>query len=157
MEAPTSSLINLGYGATLPDFITNLGAEGNGIIGENSALPGPVAPTPESNAWVEKFRSAYKAEPAAGSFLVYTGVVIWAEAVKAVGDVKNYKAINAYIAEHKFKSIGGAMMEFDQDHKINIKSWPVSYVQIQDGKQVTIYWGLDKYLDYKFQTPSWMK
>ena len=157
MEDPTSSLINLGYGLALPDFITNLGAEGNGLMGETTGLPGPAAPTPESTAWVEKFKKVYKAEPAAGSFAVYSGVIMWAEAVKAVGDEKNYEAINAHIAKTEFTSMAGKTLKFDEDNKISIKSWPLSHLQIQDGKLVTIYHGSDKYLDYKFQTPSWMK
>ncbi|MCF8070091.1 MAG: ABC transporter substrate-binding protein [Desulfobacterales bacterium] len=157
LEDPTNSLINLGYGLTLPDFLSNIGSEGDGLMGETTGLPGPIAPTPESKVWVEKFKATYNIDPAAGSFAVYNGVMIWAESVKAVGDVKNYKAINAYIAENEFKNIGGKMVKFDEDHKITTASWPLSHIQIQDGELITIYFGSEKYLDYKFQTPSWMK
>ena len=88
MKEPTNSLINFGYGLTLPDFISNLGAEGNGLIGETITIPDP-APTPQAAAWVKKFRELYDAAPAAGSFAVYTGVKMWAAAVKAVGSVSH--------------------------------------------------------------------
>lgn len=157
MQDSIPSLINFGYGMSLPDFLSNLGAEGNGLMGMTTGLPGPAAPTPKSQVWADKFKETYGSEAAAGSFAVYTGVVIWAEAVKAVGDVKNYRAINAYIAENEFTGLTGKKLRFDNDHKINSKSWPLSHLQIQDGKLITIFHGQDQYKDYKFQTPSWMK
>jgi ABC-type branched-subunit amino acid transport system substrate-binding protein len=157
MEQPTKSLINFGYGLALPDFLSNIGPEGNGLMGETTGLPGLIPPTEEAKVWVDKFKAAYNEDPVAGSFAVYTGVMMWAEAVKATGDIKNYKAINAHIAGKEFKSIGGKMLKFDEDNKISIQTWPLSHLQIQGGKLITIYHGLDQYLDYKFQTSSWMK
>lgn len=157
MKDPTPSLINFGYGLSLPDFLPNLGAEGNGLMGETTGLPGPIAPTPEAQAWVDTFKKTYGVEPAAGSAAVYTGVMMWAEAVKAVGDVKNYKAINKYLAENEFDSLIGQKIHFNEDHLIDTQTWPLSHLQIQDGKLVTIYHGRKPYLDYKFQTPPWMK
>ncbi|MCF8068378.1 MAG: ABC transporter substrate-binding protein [Desulfobacterales bacterium] len=157
MEQPTKSLINLGYGLSLPDFITNIGAEGDGLMGETTGLPGPIAPTPESKAWVDKFKATYNIDPAAGSFAVYSGVMMWAEAVKMAGDVKDYKNINANLAGKEFKSIGGKMLKFNEDNLVTTQTWPLSHLQIQNGELVTIYHGPEKYLDYKFQTPSWMK
>ena len=157
MKKPTKSLINFGYGLSLPDFLPNLGAQGNGLMGETTGLPGPKAPTPEAQAWVDKFKKTYGVEPAAGSSAVYTGVMIWAEAVKAVGNVKDYKAINKYLSENKFDSLLGRKVHFNKDQLISTQNWPLSHLQIQDGKLVTIYHGRNPYSDYKFQTTPWMK
>ena len=155
---PTPSLIHLGYGVSLPDFLPNIGKGGNGVMGLTTGLPGPAAPTPTSQAWVDRFTKKYGSEPGAGSFAVYSGVMMWAQAVKAVGDVKDYNAINAYLAENKFTSLTGRKVWFDKDHKISTLScWPLSHLQIQDGRLITVYHGQDKYLDYEFMTPEWMK
>jgi ABC-type branched-subunit amino acid transport system substrate-binding protein len=162
MKAPTHSLINFGYGLTLPDFLPNLGQEANGLIGQTITIPDP-APTPESEAWVKEFQNRYNAPPAAGSFAVYTGVMIWAEAVKKVGKVDDYAAINDYVANHKFRTLEGREVWFDKDHKIPNTVWPVNWVQIQDGKMRTLFLTgkelkeMVPYKDFKFQTPPWIK
>jgi branched-chain amino acid transport system substrate-binding protein len=162
LKAPTNSLLFFGYGMTLPDFLPNLGQEGNGIMGETITIPEP-APTPESAAWVKSFTDRYDAPPAAGSFAVYTGVMIWAEAVKKIGKVDDYKAINNYLAKTKFRTLEGRDVWFDEDHKISNTVWPPNWMQIQDGKMVTLaLTGNDlkvtvPYKDFKFQTPPWIK
>jgi branched-chain amino acid transport system substrate-binding protein len=159
MKDPTPSLINFGYSMSPPEFIETLGKEADGIIGESiTAMPVPEGPTPEANAWLKSFREIYGADPAAGSYAVYVGVKMWAKAVAAGGDVKDYKAINKYIAETPYQSIAGIEINFDQDNKIPITSWPLSHMQVQDGKLVTIYTGAgNPYLDYKFIVPAWIK
>jgi branched-chain amino acid transport system substrate-binding protein len=159
MKAPTNSLINFGYSLVPPEFIDTMGKEANGIMGESiTAMPGPKGPTPEANAWLETFREKFGADPQAGSYAVYVGVKIWAEAVEKVGDVKNYRAINQKIATTSFKTITGRMISFDQDHKIPISTWPLTHLQVQDGRLVTIYTRPgEKYLDYEFQIPPWIK
>jgi len=162
LKDPTPSIVSFGYGGTLPDFLPNLGQEANGLIMESIMIPEP-APTPESAAWVERFRQRYEAEPAAGSFAVYTGVMIWAEAVRQVGKIDDYKAINKYLDEHKFKTLEGRYVWFDDDHKIPNTVWPVNWIQIQNGKMVTLFLTGDTldelrpYMDFKFQTPPWIK
>jgi len=157
MKEPTNSLINFGYGLTLPDFISNLGAEGNGLIGETITIPDP-APTPQAAAWVRKFRELYDAAPAAGSFAVYTGVKMWAAAVKAVGSVDDYDAVNQYLASHKYKTLEDREIYFNKDHYIPISVWPTNHIQIQDGKLETIYLNSgNPYMDHKFETPPWIK
>ena len=159
MKAPSNSIINFGYSVFPPEFMITMGKEADGIIGfAMTAMYSPVGPTPESNTWIKQFRAKMKAEPRAGACAVYTGVMVWAEAVKAVGDVKKYKAINDYIANNRFKTILGHYVKFSKDHVLTIKSWPQSHVQVQDGILTTIYTKPgEKYLNYKFQTPPWIK
>ncbi len=162
LKSPTNSLLHFGYGGTLPDFLPNLGQEGNGILVQTITIPEP-APTPESAAWVKNFKDKYDAPPAAGSFAVYTGVMIWAEAVKKIGKVDDYAAINSYIAKNKFRTLEGRDVWFDDDHKISNTVWPVNWLQIQDGKMVTLFLTGKElketipYMDFKFQKPPWIK
>ncbi|MCF8069019.1 MAG: ABC transporter substrate-binding protein [Desulfobacterales bacterium] len=158
VENPTNSLLNFGYGMTLSDFIPNLGAESNGILGENMTIPNPP-PTPETAAWIERFNKTFDVEePNSGSFVIYTGVMMWASAVKAVGSVTDYDAINQYIATQKFHTLDGYDIYFNKDHHINYSVWPVSHIQIQDGKYKTLYLNAgNPYRDHKFITPPWIK
>jgi branched-chain amino acid transport system substrate-binding protein len=158
MEAPTQSLLNYGYSMAPPDFIKTLGEEGNGIMGDTIGIPLPVGPTPEATAWLEKFRAKYGNDPLSVGFPAYTGVMMWAEAVKKVGDPSNYKEINKYIAANPYKSITGDIWQFDEDQKVPVSSVPNLHMQIQNGRMTTIYTtGGKPYLDYKFQVPRWIK
>jgi len=158
MKAPTASLINLGYGISPPDVIGNLGDEGEGILGYFLGIPGPTAPNPKANAWLDQFRNKFNNEPAANTFPTYVGVKWWAEAVEKVGDVKAYKKICDYIASNPYMDIAGRKLWFDEDHKSPIQSWPMAHLQIQNGEMITIYTGPGKgYLDYKYKLPPWIK
>jgi len=155
---PTNSLINFGYGTAVPEFIQIIGEEGNGILGAtiNGGMPLPVPP-PEAQDWLDKFTLKYGNPPQAGSPNVYCGVMIWAEAVEAVGDVTDYGAINEYIATHSFEPIPGlGTYDFDEENKLPIsEDSPVPHFQVQNGELTTIWYG-GPYLDYDFQVPPWI-
>ena len=94
---------------------------------------------------------------------MYTGVKFWAEAVEKVGKVDDYEAINAYVANNKFKTVEGRMIQFDEDHKIPVTSWPGNTMQVQDGKLVTLFLSAKDrknptpYKTNKFHIPPWIK
>jgi len=83
--------------------------------------------------------------------------------VRQVGKIDDYEAINKYLDEHKFKTLEGRYVWFDDDHKIPNTVWPVNWIQIQNGKMVTLFLTgdtldeLTPYMDFKFQTPPWIK
>jgi ABC-type branched-subunit amino acid transport system substrate-binding protein len=165
MEEPTNTLINFGYSMVPPAFIQIMGEEANGIIGAtiNGGMPLPVAPTAESQDWVDRFTYKYGNPPMAGSPNVYCGVMIWAEAVEAVGDVTAYDAINEYIRTHSFEPIPGiGIYKFDEEQKLPISATsPIPHFQVQNGVLTTIWYG-GPYRDYlgnlyDFQTPPWIK
>lgn len=154
---PTNSLINYGYSMMPPDFIKSMGAQANGIMGDTIGIALPVGPTPEANNWLERFRKKFGNNPLSVGYPGYVGVKMWAEAVKAVGDPDDFDAINKYIENMSYKAVTGDTWYFDEEHKCPLTSVPNIYMQIQDGRMVTINLGRDKYLDYKFQKPDWVR
>ena len=159
MKQPSNSMVNLGYSILPPGFMEEMGKEADGLLGfEMSAVYSPVGPTPESNEWIKAFKEKTQRNPSHSSSASYVGIMIWAESVKAVGDVKNYQAINEYIGKNSFMSLIGKKIKFSKNHVITIDQWPQSHLQVQNCVRTTIYTkpGV-KYLDYKFQTPPWLK
>ncbi len=160
MEAPTQSLINFGYGVMPPDLVKTIGPKAHGILGDVVyVMPLPQGPNPEANAWLAKFRAKYGNDPLAAGYLSYISLKMWAQAVREVGDVKSYDAINASLAKMNYKGVEGGVWTFDEDHKIPVsKNTPHLTMQIQNGKLVTIYTGINtKYQQNSFQTPAWIK
>lgn len=159
MKQPSDSIVNLGYSILPPGFMEEMGNEADGLLGfEMSAVYSPVGPTAESIEWVKAFKEKKQRNPSHSSSASYVGLMIWAEAVRAVGDVKNYQAINKYIGSNSFDSLIGKKIKFSKYHVITIEEWPQSHLQVQNGVRTTIYTkpGVT-YLDYKFQTPPWLK
>lgn len=159
MKAPTKSLLNFGFSIIPPGFMETMGKEADGLLGfEMTAIYLPAGPTPESNAWLKEFTEKMKRPPGHPSSASYTGIMIWAEAAKAVGDPKKYREINEYIAKNRFKTILGYQIKFNEDHIIPNTEWPLSIQQVQNAVRTTIYTkpGV-KYLDYKFQIPPWIQ
>ncbi len=159
MESPTQSLINFGYGVMPPDLVKTIGPKAGGILGDVvCVMPLPQGPNPEANAWLEKFRAKYGNDPLAAGYLSYVSLKMWAQAVREVGDVKDYDAINAALAKMTYTGVEGYTWTFDEDHKIPVsKNTPHLTMQIQDGRLVTIYAGDTKYQQNSFQIPGWIK
>jgi len=159
-KAPTNSLINFGYGLMPPDLVKTMGQEANGILGDVVfVMPLPQGPTPEANAWLEKFRAKYGNDPLAAGYLSYVSLKMWVEAVKQVGDEKKYDAINDQLGKMSYKCVAEGVWQFDKDHKIPVtENTPHLTMQVQNGKLVTIYKGTGiKYGNNAFLTPPWIK
>ena len=159
-KAPTNSLINFGYGLMPPDLVKTMGQEANGILGDVVfVMPLPQGPTPEANAWLKRFRAKYGNDPLAAGYLSYVSLKMWVEAVKQVGDVKKYDAINDLLGKMSYKCVAEGVWQFDKDHKIPVtENTPHLTMQVQNGKLVAIYKGTGiKYGNNAFLTPPWIK
>jgi branched-chain amino acid transport system substrate-binding protein len=160
MKAPTSSILSYGYSIVPREVVETMGKEADGLIGEvPTAMPTPKAPTPEAQAWVDKFEKIYGHRPQAGSWAAYSGVKAWAAAVAAVGDETKLKEVNQYIATQGYKGETG-MWKWDAEHVMRAGGdVPIGHYQVQDGEMVTIYTDppTKPYLDFKFIKPRWIK
>ncbi len=54
LNEPTQSLINFGYGGSVPDLAAELGEEGEGAMGFTVGMPTPVGPNEATNAWIDQ-------------------------------------------------------------------------------------------------------
>ncbi|MCA1786009.1 MAG: ABC transporter substrate-binding protein, partial [Desulfobacteraceae bacterium] len=104
MQRPTNSILSYGYSLVPREVVETMGKEADGLLGEvPTAMPTPQAPTPEAQAWLDKFETIWGHLPQAGSWAAYSGVKAWATAVEAVGDEKNHDAVSDYIATKGYK------------------------------------------------------
>jgi branched-chain amino acid transport system substrate-binding protein len=160
IKKPTNSILSLGWGITPREVVENLGESADGIVGEMpTGMPGPVAPNAAGQAWVDKFVKLYKHQIPAGSWATYTGVMAWANAVTAVGDAYNFKAVNTYLREKGYEGHQG-LIKWDQDNVMRAQqAAPVVHYQVQKGELVAIYTDppTKAYRDSKFIVPRWIK
>lgn len=157
LNEPTQSLINFGYGGSVPDLAAELGEAGEGAMGFAVGMPTPVGPNEETNAWIERFKDNYGESPAPSSFAVYSGVMWWAEAVEAVGDPNDFEAINEYLNETPYETLVGTTWRFNEDNHTLIEDTEQSHLQLQDGRMVTTHTPAgEPYLDYEWRLPAWI-
>ncbi len=160
IKRPTKSILSYGWGITPREVLQNLGKDADGIVGEMpSGLPGPKAPNPAAQAWIDKFVKLYKHQIPAGSWITYTAVKAWANAVKNVGDAYNFKAVNKYLKENGYKGLLG-QIKWDKDNVLRAQPGaPIVHYQVQGGELIAIYTDppIKPYGDYKFIVPRWIK
>lgn len=160
LKKPSNSIISLGWGITPREVVDALGKNADGIIGEMpSGMPGPVAPNAAGQAWINKFVRLYKHQVPAGSWIAYTAVKAWANAVKAVGDAYNFKAVNKYIQENGYEGELG-LIKWDKENVLRAQSAaPVVHYQVQGGELQAIFTDppLTPYPGSTFKVPRWIK
>ncbi len=160
IKKPTNSIVSLGWGITPREVVENLGKSADGIVGEMpTGLPGPKAPNPAGQAWIDKFVGLYHHQIPAGSWATYTAVNAWANAVKAVGDAYNFKAVNAYLRQHGYAGHQG-LIKWDKDNVLRAQeAAPIVHYQVQEGELQAIYTDppTKPYGNAKFITPRWIK
>ena len=160
IKKPTNSILSLGWGITPREVVENLGDSADGIVGEMpTGLPGPVAPNAAGQAWIDKFVKLYNHQIPAGSWATYTGILAWANAVTAVGDAYNFKAVNTYLRENGYEGHQG-LIKWDKDNVLRAQeAAPVVHYQVQNGELIAIYTDppTKAYQDAKFILPRWVK
>ncbi len=160
IQRPTNSILSYGYSLVPREVVETMGTEADGLLGEvPTAMPTPEAPTPEAQAWLDKFETIWGHLPQAGSWAAYSGVKAWATAVEAVGDEKNHDAVSDYIATNGYKGETG-WWKWDENHVMRAGGdVPIAHFQVQDGEMVAIFTDppTKPYKNYQFQVPRWIK
>jgi ABC-type branched-subunit amino acid transport system substrate-binding protein len=161
LRKPINALVHVGYAPSLMDFAENIGADGNGILGLWPPPAGPEYRSKEITDWVALYQKKFGENPSGTSFIAYDAVKIWANAVNKVGDEKNYKAINHYIAQNPNKALAvttaDGMARFDSDNTITIDQTRHPLMQMWDGICYSLYYADGEKYKYDFKQPPWIK
>ncbi len=164
MEDPTDSLLNYGYSMSPPEFSELTGDEVDGIIGMAGGYTAFPPPTEEMAEWTQNFKLKFGNEPSAGAPWMYNSFMMWAEAVREIGDPTEYDAIVDWLENTPYASVPGMReLEFDERHVTPHTKHQLVYVQVQDGEWYTLFHDVygDPYVDYQgksyeFQIPPWL-
>lgn len=160
LKRPSNTILSLGWGITPREVVDALGSQADGIIGEMpSGLPAPKAFNAKAQAWIDKFVGLYKHQIPAGSWIAYTAVKAWANAVENVGDAYNFKAVNKYIQESGYEGELG-LIKWDKENVLRAQSAaPVVHYQVQGGELQPIFTDppLTPYPGSTFKVPRWIK
>lgn len=155
LENPTDALIYMHYIPTVAEFMELAGDAANGLLYSiNIAL----LPTPEAKAFAERHVTEFGREP--GLIYVaspYDMVMMWAEAVRAVGDPEDYRSICDYFLEHPYTGFCGTYVFDPEDHGASCSddTVPLHFNQIQEGKRVLFL--PVQYKEGDFQLPPWIE
>jgi len=156
LTQPTHSLIYIQYCPNIPEFREQLGPKANGVLWQT--LIGYL-PDKKGLAWVERYKKRFGNAPGyTAACNTYDAIHIWAAAVKAVGDSKNYAKVNDYILNNPYNGIAGTYRFNPKTQEAingNVgKGIPNQFFQIQNGEQVLLVLGTEP-TDAVFQTPPW--
>ncbi|WP_102225617.1 ABC transporter substrate-binding protein [Acidimangrovimonas sediminis] len=157
LEQPTDSLVFIQYAPSVPEFLKLTGKKATGIVYN---LLGGVLNTPKNPRAAEvlkKYKDKYKTEPGSYGPQLYEEVMLYAKALKEVGDPTKRLAIGKAIGAMHVQTASGEI-SFDPKTHLAVQGndgIPIQFFQIWDGKRVLFY--PDKYADGGFQMPPWMK
>jgi branched-chain amino acid transport system substrate-binding protein len=154
---PTNTLLYQGYALNLIDYQLNLKEKAEGVLGIRVLLPVPQYPNEESKKWADRFKKKFDEEPFGVSLFTYEPLMLWAEAVKAVGNEKDYRKICDYIRNAKYKLFGGGVIYFDKENQVPEFGDSMFTSQIQNGTATTLVAQSKQYMDNTFQLPPWIK
>ena len=105
MEDPTPSLLDISY---MVVFTETQEAVGDDLIGVMGYVTSFVTPSAEHDAWKARFKEMFGMDvPLTTPPSTYDSVMIWAEAVKAVGDPTKYAEICDYMRTNTYTGLLG--------------------------------------------------
>jgi branched-chain amino acid transport system substrate-binding protein len=156
-EQPTDSLVFIQYAPSVPEFLKLTGQQATGIV--YNLLGGTLntPKNPRAAEVIKKYKDKYGNEPGSYGPALYEEVMIYADALKKVGDPTKRLEIGKVIGE-THKHIASGMLSFDPKTHLAVQGdngIPIQFFQIWDGKRVLFY--PEQYADGEFRMPPWMK
>jgi branched-chain amino acid transport system substrate-binding protein len=141
LQNPTKSLIFLQYGPAVPQFLQLTGKSSTGVLYDN--LTQPIL----SNRWptavheLAAYSNAYHSDPGAYGTFVYDEVMVYADALRKVGNPDDKAAIGRALGATK-KDVSFGVLQFDPATHLAKQSntlVPLQLYQLQNGKRVQLY------------------
>jgi len=153
---PTDSLIFMPYIACAAEFKQLGGEYANGVFWDMLMC---ILPGSERDAFREKFSKRFGAEywregfPAA----IWDMMHFWEDAVNAVGDVEDYRAICKYFEETTYEGLCGPYAFAKETHTTisGVDFLPPGFYQVKDGEDVCIW--PDVRVTGEFFVPRWIE
>jgi branched-chain amino acid transport system substrate-binding protein len=153
MENPTPSLLDISY---MVVFTETQEAVGDDLIGVMGYVTSYVPPSAEHDEWKARFEQMFGMPvPLTTPPSTYDSVMIWAEAVKAVGDPAKYAEIAEYIRANKYTGLLG-VYDFNNPEQ-TVKSgpdFPIAYAQYQGNGELAFF-GTDEFVLPPWIDPAW--
>ncbi|MFQ6093929.1 MAG: ABC transporter substrate-binding protein [bacterium] len=172
LEDPTNSLFVITWVINKPEFKAAFGEKANGVLG---TVPGfffvdseytgqnPTYKTYYENGkaiWDESLKR-YGERPSIQTPIAYDSFWAWAEAVKRVGDVRDFDRIMEAMFDHPYVGATGTYGFDRETHagSYDVDKLPIGYYQMQGGKVITLAVGVGRDVEKvtDFQVPWWIK
>lgn len=157
MENPTNSLVFIQYAPSVPEFLELTADDSSGVV--YNLLGGTLnTPTnPRAAEVIGKYVDAYGNEPGTYGVSLYEQVMLYADALEAVGDPADRVAIGEWIGASEKQTAMG-VISFDPATHLAVQGdngIPLQFYQIVDGKR--ILFSPDQYATGEFSMPPWMQ
>jgi branched-chain amino acid transport system substrate-binding protein len=157
LEQPTNSLVFIQYAPSVPEFLELTKDKSTGVVYN---LLGGLLDTEKNPRAAEikaKYKAAFGKEPGTYGPVLYEQVMVYADALKAVGDPTKRKEIGAAIGAVD-KQIVSGRLRFDPATHLAVQGndgVPIQFFQLWDGNRVLFY--PEAYAAGQFKMPPWMK
>ena len=157
LEQPTDSLVFIQYAPSVPEFLNLTGKQATGIVYNLAGGILNVPSNPRAGEVIGKFKAKYGNEPGTYGPALYEEVMIYADALKKVGDPTKRLEIGKAIGETHRETVFGEL-SFDPKTHLSMQGdnrAPIQFYQLWDGKRIMFY--PERYADGEFRMPPWMK
>lgn len=157
LEDPTPSYLFMQYGPSVPEFVELTKEKSTGVLYN---LLGGMVQSPKNQLATDfqaKFNKEYGVETGTYGYTVYTSVMMYADALKKVGDPADTLAIGKALGESSTVAAIGKI-EFDPATHLAKQGddyLPIQFYQIWDGERVLIHPA--KYATGEIQPAPWIK
>lgn len=153
VASPTSSLVFLQYGPSVPQYLQLTGAKANGVLYN---MLGGAIPTLASTKQITAEYEAKYGVPGYFAVVAYNQVMLYAHCVKQVGDPTNRLAIGACLGSLNIMTPSGPL-RFDQTTHLAEQGsgrMPILFYQIQNQQHDVI--SPTQYAATTFKAPPWL-
>jgi branched-chain amino acid transport system substrate-binding protein len=150
---PTSSLVFLQYGPSVPQFLQLTGNNGNGVLYN---MLGGAIPTLASTKQITKDYSAKYGVPGYFAVVAYNQAMLYASCVHQVGDPTNRLGIGHCFGNLNVMTPAGPL-RFDQTTHLAMQDndhMPILFYQVQNQQKDVIT--PSKYAASQFEVPPWI-
>ncbi len=155
MENPTPSLLDISYMVVFKETQDAVGEKLKGVMGYVTSY---VPPGPVGDAWKARFKAKFGMDvPLTTPPSTYDSVMVWAEAVKRVGNTTDYRAICDAIRANPYKGLLGTYNFNNPQQTVQVsKDFPIAYAQYLGGGKLAFY-GTDQFIMAPWINPMWPK